>query len=251
MLAQFVDVCQDAAAAVRQSFGPRGAPALVRAFFPTLFDGTPPWLRRAAEARGATVEAVVREFVAEARVGGEWRAELRALYELLRAIPVEADVKNSRIDPDGPEERTLELALRAGPTLDAENGFSHIAQHDSPRAVAGLKLPRPGPVDLLRSGIEIAEALQVHGSVVNDLRQIADYHLLAGQPELAVARIDDALRYAEDKKEIERWVVRARATRAEALRRVLEARRSEMRVAESLTEHKEMDEVASLLRVRR
>lgn len=178
------------------------------------------WLRRAAEARGATVEAVVREFVAEARVGGEWRAELRALYELLRAIPVEADVKNSRIDPDGPEERTLELALRAGPTLDAENGFSHIAQHDSPRAVAGLKLPRPGPVDLLRSGIEIAEALQVHGSVVNDLRQIADYHLLAGQPELAVARIDDALRYAEDKKEIERWVVRARATRAEALRRL-------------------------------
>jgi len=40
-------------------------------------------------------------------------------------------------------------------------------------------------------------------------------------------------------------------TRAEALRRVLEARRSEMQVAERLTEHKEMDEVASLLRCRR
>jgi len=39
--------------------------------------------------------------------------------------------------------------------------------------------------------------------------------------------------------------------RAEALRRVLEARRSEMQVAERLTEHKEMDEVASLLRCRR
>jgi hypothetical protein len=40
-------------------------------------------------------------------------------------------------------------------------------------------------------------------------------------------------------------------TRAEALRRVVEVRRSEMHVAERLTELKEMDEVASLLRVRR
>jgi flagellar biosynthesis chaperone FliJ len=44
--------------------------------------------------------------------------------------------------------------------------------------------------------------------------------------------------------------VGARA-RAEALRRVLEARHYEMRVAERLTENKEMDEVATLLRIRR
>jgi hypothetical protein len=31
-------------------FGSPFSPALVRAFFPTLFDGTPPWLRRAAAA---------------------------------------------------------------------------------------------------------------------------------------------------------------------------------------------------------
>jgi flagellar biosynthesis chaperone FliJ len=40
-------------------------------------------------------------------------------------------------------------------------------------------------------------------------------------------------------------------TRAEALRRVQESRRSELRVAERLAEHKTMDEVATLLRVRR
>jgi len=40
-------------------------------------------------------------------------------------------------------------------------------------------------------------------------------------------------------------------TRAEALRRVLEVRRSEDARGRELTEHKEMDEVASLLRVRR
>ncbi len=44
--------------------------------------------------------------------------------------------------------------------------------------------------------------------------------------------------------------VGARA-RAEALRRVLEARHSEMQVAERLSENKEMDEVATLLRSRR
>lgn len=32
----------------RRRFGSPFSPALVRAFFPTLFDGTPPWLRRAA-----------------------------------------------------------------------------------------------------------------------------------------------------------------------------------------------------------
>ena len=40
-------------------------------------------------------------------------------------------------------------------------------------------------------------------------------------------------------------------TRAEALRRVLEARRSEMEAADRLTEHKAMDEVATMLRARR
>jgi hypothetical protein len=32
----------------KRRFGSPFAPALVRSFFPTLFDGTPPWLRRAA-----------------------------------------------------------------------------------------------------------------------------------------------------------------------------------------------------------
>lgn len=32
----------------RRRFGSPFSPALVRAFFPTFFDGTPPWLRRAA-----------------------------------------------------------------------------------------------------------------------------------------------------------------------------------------------------------
>ncbi len=32
----------------KRRFGSPFAPALVRQFFPTLFDGTPPWLRRAA-----------------------------------------------------------------------------------------------------------------------------------------------------------------------------------------------------------
>jgi len=40
-------------------------------------------------------------------------------------------------------------------------------------------------------------------------------------------------------------------TRAEALRRAREARRSELRVAERLSEHKMMDEVATMLYVRR
>ncbi len=34
----------------KRRFGSPFSPALVRAFFPTLFDGTPPWLRRAAAA---------------------------------------------------------------------------------------------------------------------------------------------------------------------------------------------------------
>ena len=40
-------------------------------------------------------------------------------------------------------------------------------------------------------------------------------------------------------------------SRAESLRRVRESRRSEMQVAERLAEHKTMDEVATVLRVRR
>ncbi len=58
-------------------------------------------------------------------------------------------------------------------------------------------------------------------------------------------------RAAEEKLGISRERFVGARTRAEALRRVLEVRRSEMRVAESLTEHKEMDEVATLLRSRR
>ena len=58
-------------------------------------------------------------------------------------------------------------------------------------------------------------------------------------------------RAAEEKLGISRARFVGARTRAEALRRVLEARRSEMRVAESLTEHKEMDEVATMLRCRR
>lgn len=34
----------------RRRFGSPFSPALVRAFYPTLFDGTPPWLRHAASA---------------------------------------------------------------------------------------------------------------------------------------------------------------------------------------------------------
>jgi flagellar biosynthesis chaperone FliJ len=40
-------------------------------------------------------------------------------------------------------------------------------------------------------------------------------------------------------------------TRAEALRRVLEARRTEIQAAERLTENKAMDEVATILHIRR
>jgi len=58
-------------------------------------------------------------------------------------------------------------------------------------------------------------------------------------------------RAAEEKLGVSRERFVGARTRAEALRRVLEARRSEMRVAERLTEHKAMDEVASLLRGRR
>ena len=58
-------------------------------------------------------------------------------------------------------------------------------------------------------------------------------------------------RAAEEKLGVSRERFVGARTRAEALRRVLEARRSEVQVAERLAEHKEMDEVASLLRCRR
>ena len=58
-------------------------------------------------------------------------------------------------------------------------------------------------------------------------------------------------RAAEEKLGISRERFVGARRRAEALRRVLESRRSEMRVAEKLTEHKAMDEVATLLRARR
>jgi flagellar biosynthesis chaperone FliJ len=58
-------------------------------------------------------------------------------------------------------------------------------------------------------------------------------------------------RAAEEKLGVSRACFVGARTRAEALRRVVEVRRSEMHVAERLTELKEMDEVASLLRVRR
>jgi len=56
---------------------------------------------------------------------------------------------------------------------------------------------------------------------------------------------------AEEKLGISRERFVGARTRAEALRRVLEARRSEMQAAERLSEHKAMDEVAVLLRGRR
>jgi flagellar biosynthesis chaperone FliJ len=65
-----------------------------------------------------------------------------------------------------------------------------------------------------------------------------------------IRALQDARRAEIERRAAEEKLGVAR-TRAEALRRVLEARRSEMRVAESLTEHKEMDEVATLLRCRR
>ena len=58
-------------------------------------------------------------------------------------------------------------------------------------------------------------------------------------------------RAAEEKLGVSRERFVGARARAEALRRVLEARYSEIRVAERLTEHKEMDEVATLLRSRR
>ena len=56
---------------------------------------------------------------------------------------------------------------------------------------------------------------------------------------------------AEQKLGISRQHFLGAHTRAETLRRVRESRRSEMQVAERLSEHKEMDEMATLLRVRR
>jgi flagellar biosynthesis chaperone FliJ len=56
---------------------------------------------------------------------------------------------------------------------------------------------------------------------------------------------------AEEKLGISRVRFVGARTRAEALRRVLEARRSEMQAAERLSENKAMDEVATLLHSRR
>ena len=58
-------------------------------------------------------------------------------------------------------------------------------------------------------------------------------------------------RAAEQKLGVSRERFVGARARAEALRRVLEARHSEMQVAERLSENKEMDEVATLLRSRR
>jgi flagellar biosynthesis chaperone FliJ len=58
-------------------------------------------------------------------------------------------------------------------------------------------------------------------------------------------------RAAEEKLGVSRACFLGARHRAEALRRVLELRRAETRVAERLSEHKAMDEVATLLRSRR
>jgi flagellar biosynthesis chaperone FliJ len=64
-------------------------------------------------------------------------------------------------------------------------------------------------------------------------------------------RAETEKRAAEEKLGVSRASFLGARQRAEALRRVLESRRAETLVAERLTEHKAMDEVATLLRSRR
>jgi flagellar biosynthesis chaperone FliJ len=87
-----------------------------------------------------------------------------------------------------------------------------------------------------------------HSGTAADWTVIELAHIRALQE---TRRAEQERRAAEEKLGASRERFVGARTRAEALRRALEARRSEMQVVERLTEHKTMDEVASLLRGRR
>ena len=184
------------------------------------------WLQIASQVSGKEVAQLLEEFRIEANQGGVPAVELMMLHDLLNCQPVDVapltDPKKSFERPDQWEQRAFDLARRSGNTLNAENGFSSVAQHDSPKDILGRTTGRPPAPALYGFGIAIVENLQVHGSVLLGHDKIAEHYLLAKRPDAALAETDTALRYATALRRAEGRVCTeegyVRATRADALR---------------------------------